>query len=284
MIDQNVRYGFLSCFNRTWFVKADINDTICISNSVHCNSGQCLRAFAYFMHCSRSDVNGAVTINNRRRYSYSEESSAEEESDSEADRSSDESYVGKSSKNKKRKLTAPRASDNSNNSACNVSVSLSQCTNITLLGEGRLGSVIGCTYRDRRVAIKFVDIAKGDVIRLQKERKMYDRLISLQGICIPRIMPFGFRSCSGMMVGFGMDCLLQLPEGIKNWDEEMKMKAYGTLMKLATEGGVLHNDIKSNNFGISGDKVLVFDLEDVSEYEESRFKEYKRSLTDLFLC
>ena len=91
MIDQNVKYGFLSCFNRTWFVKADINDTIRISNAVHCNSGKCMRAFAYFMYCARSDVNGALTINNRR-YSYSDESGAEEDDDdSDVDHSSAES-------------------------------------------------------------------------------------------------------------------------------------------------------------------------------------------------
>ena len=60
------------------------------------------------------------------------------------------------------------------------------------------------------------------------------------------------------------------------------MKAYDALLMLARDGGLLHNDIRSDNFGMFGDKVFVIDLEDVGVCEKSKLKKYKYTLGRLF--
>ena len=290
MIDQNIKYGFLSCFNRTWFVLAGgQNYNISISNAVHCDSGNCLRAFAYFMHRSKLDES-AFIVNNPRRYSYSDDdSSIEEKSNSEGSHSSDESFVGPVSR--KRGLDSDnepsgrRHEPGNKHSSISSEVSLSQVSDFKWLGSGRLGSVYGGNYDGIHLAIKCVDIVKGDGCTLSKERKMYERMSALQGVCIPRLFPHQFRSCSGLMVGFGVDLMLPLPAEIEQWSTEVRRGAYDALLVLALAGGILHNDIRSSNFGqmqVDG-RVMVFDLEDVSEFEESRFKVYKRSIQRMFL-
>ena len=222
MIDQNVKYGFISCFNRTWFFIDDVSDTLRVSNAVHCNSGHIMRAFAYFMHISKDDrgeLDHGVT---ERRKSY--DGNVIESDDEIVEYSSEEysdsgSSVGRSVGNSASAAPPPSTRKRKRNSGMDDAVSLSECMDVSFSGEGRLGSVYGCIYKDKHIAIKF-DRIKGDVIALQKERFTYERLASLQGVCIPHLNPCWFQSPSGMMIGFGMDYVEHLPENIGIWGSD----------------------------------------------------------------
>jgi hypothetical protein len=68
---------------------------------------------------------------------------------------------------------------------------LSDCKEIEHLGEGRLGTVLGCNFYGEKLAIKLIDVAKSkNVASLEKEILMYRRLKDLQGVCIPQIFRY----------------------------------------------------------------------------------------------
>jgi len=60
----------------------------------------------------------------------------------------------------------------------------------------RLGMVIGCTFRDVALAIKYVDIVKGNVAALEKEIALYRKLEEFQGELIPRIIYYHTQTLS----------------------------------------------------------------------------------------
>jgi hypothetical protein len=58
------------------------------------------------------------------------------------------------------------------------------------------------------------------------------------------------------------------------------------VLQLAEKAGVIQNDLRPCNFGLDGEKVLAFDLEDVvdCDMEDSTFLlSFKRSIGRLIL-
>lgn len=55
MMDQGVKYGFISCFNHTWFMKACAGGAVSMSPAYACNGGDYFKAFAYFMYAAKRD-------------------------------------------------------------------------------------------------------------------------------------------------------------------------------------------------------------------------------------
>ena len=112
----------------------------------------------------------------------------------------------------------------------------------------------------------------------EKEIQTYCQLKELQGICIPRLLPYLFNSYSGNMVGFAMDKVTPLPDEFSAWSVCQKQEAFDCLMRLAEDGHLCHNDIRGSNFGIWSDKTVVFDLEDVKECRSKDVRCYKAKL------
>jgi hypothetical protein len=67
---------------------------------------------------------------------------------------------------------------------------LSDCNEIEYLGEGRLGTVLGCISHGEKLAIKLVDVVKSNVAAIEREILFYRRLKDLQGVYIPRIFHY----------------------------------------------------------------------------------------------
>ena len=125
--------------------------------------------------------------------------------------------------------------------------------------------MLECVHKGITIAVKFVDIDKGDVAALETEKNAYKRLSELQGVCIPHIYSYKVESLAGMMTGFAMTKLDPLPSDVKQWTHEMKVGARAALCQLAKEGKMKHNDIRAQNFGLLHNKVMVLDLENMTD-------------------
>lgn len=74
--------------------------------------------------------------------------------------------------------------------AVDVVFSLRQCDDIECIGIGRMGIILRCSYAGQRIAIKLVDVNKGDLTALYREKSMQRKLQSVQGILIPKVVHY----------------------------------------------------------------------------------------------
>ena len=74
-------------------------------------------------------------------------------------------------------------------------LSLGSCKDIECIGMGRTGIVLRCIYGTQKIAIKLVDIIKGDLAAMDKEKNMYRKLQSLQGVVIPTVLHYNCEVC-----------------------------------------------------------------------------------------
>jgi predicted Ser/Thr protein kinase len=103
MLDQEVCYGIISCYNSTWFIHVFEAGKIEISNAFTCNSGQLIRAYAYFMKIAKEDTSILAPLDiKQRRRSKGEEPSEDDESSPPDNSQDDPSYSEGNSSNKKR--------------------------------------------------------------------------------------------------------------------------------------------------------------------------------------
>mmetsp|Transcript_27121 Transcript_27121/g.37260 ORF Transcript_27121/g.37260 Transcript_27121/m.37260 type:complete len:92 (-) Transcript_27121:106-381(-) len=90
-----------------------------------------------------------------------------------------------------------------------------------------------------------------------------------------------------MMTGFAMQRLDPLPYDWLEWNSILRSKAFNCVLQLAPKAGVIHNDLRPCNFGLlNGQKVLVFDLEDVSfcgKGDKAQLTAFERRINGLLL-
>ncbi len=99
----------------------------------------------------------------------------------------------------------------------------------------------------------------------ETEKETYTKLRPLQGTVIPRY--FGELRYEGkraiLLSDIGGACLAT-PEGLL-----LEMDDFRRMMYEATEAlarfGIVHDDIKLDNYHVTGDKIMVLDLERMSE-------------------
>mmetsp|Transcript_27122 Transcript_27122/g.37261 ORF Transcript_27122/g.37261 Transcript_27122/m.37261 type:complete len:443 (-) Transcript_27122:106-1434(-) len=290
MIENKVKFGFLSGFNRSWFIRADAENSISISQSYSCDSGNTFRAFAFFLHLAKSEwTNGlrCPTTVNLRTLSFASSDPDDSINSSSSLIPSNHSSYGTRSRMRSLPTSSPSSGGvlGTQTSLASQVCSMGDCEDVHRLGEGRLGMVIGCTFRDVALAIKYVDIVKGNVAALEKEIALYRKLEEFQGELIPRVIYY--HSESVMMTGFAMQRLDPLPNDWLEWNSSLRSQAFNCVLQLAQKAGVIHNDLRPCNFGLlNGQKVLVFDLEDVSfcgKGDKAQLTAFERRINGLLL-
>jgi predicted Ser/Thr protein kinase len=285
MLDQSVRYGIISCYNRTWFLHSLGAGHIEVSDAFACDSGQLIRAYACFMKLAKVDSSELVPVSKENRQLLGGAVDGSDCSDDSPpdDTDGDPDYCGNSQNGKKRppsgssssgsggsrpKRTCAQNNKPSSGAAVHPNhvseLNMALCHGLVNIGEGRSGIVISCVYNGVDIAVKLVDRNKGDVKTLEQEKRVYMLLMPLQGRCVPAVVSYNVVSRGGTMVGFAMEKLDPLPDDFAQWSVAQRRGAFNALQSLSSLG-VIHGDIRGANFGLRGDEVVVFDFESVSQ-------------------
>ena len=157
MMDQQVKYGFVSCFNLTWFLMACEDSVVRISCAYACDSGEFFRAFAYFMYTAKRDganvYPGSVIVKEKRQRSPGCDD-RDEDGDGEAGGGNKRRRPDSNSYNT-RSSSDPSSSSSCFNNGNGMSMaasptadavlSLRKCDDIECIGAGRTGIVLRCT-------------------------------------------------------------------------------------------------------------------------------------------
>ena len=164
MCDQNVKYGFLSCFNRTWFVKALENDSIAITPAFACDGGNIMRAYGYFMYIGALDANNVYPPVNGIRYRRLSNGENEEENDSPPEvmpkPTTKRCLVNATNAQASKFIKGAHVSNLNHYTLCGFPVhhQLCECCSIIAIGSGRLGSVLSCNFQGKDIAINWMCI------------------------------------------------------------------------------------------------------------------------------
>jgi hypothetical protein len=188
MIDNKVKYGFISGFNRTWFLMAEDNNEISISRAFLCDSGEAFRAFAYFLRLAKDEFpERGVRCPTAQNGRIQSPIRTEEDHTSSSSSAGPPPPATQSSHNYNTRGLKRSHSSSSSSSESPQWLSLGDCEDLYSLGQGRLGAVFGCKFRGEALAIKCVDRTKEDVTALEKEIAVYRQLEDFQGELIPQV-------------------------------------------------------------------------------------------------
>jgi hypothetical protein len=215
-----------------------------------------------------------------RKYRFEDrDDNNDNEGDNESDHDSSSDYKNKSKPKRKKPKTesnTKKAGDPSDSELIWSGQHIHQ-----MIGAGRSGRVYLADVKGRNVALKMADQEHQQ--NLQRELDIYNRLILLQGICIPKIILHSVISPSGMMTGFAMELLDPLPSSFEEWSTGQLLSAKTALMRLAIDGKVKQMDIRPDNFGHKGDVVFAFDFEEIEFISNKKqIKIYDQMLIRLF--
>ncbi len=160
-----------------------------------------------------------------------------------------------------------------------------------ILGYGRTGTVYHAIIGQVEMALKVADISHHPELleELENEVSVYQRLQSLQGKCIPKLLAQG-RFGGAMFFGIGTSLL----GPVAPLTSENRSKALAAL-KAIHSCGVLHRDIRPENLllgrGHQGHQVFVIDLafarasphnSDRHGDEQSKFEGEEQTLLQLY--
>ncbi|CAG8676517.1 1399_t:CDS:2, partial [Ambispora gerdemannii] len=129
----------------------------------------------------------------------------------------------------------------------------------SILGEGRSGKTLLCTFRGETIALKSVDLSKAPpyvLEEMQKEVEIYKDLADIQGKYIPKLVCYGY-------YGGGMSFVIGMTIAGTSLSEHKITKRQRTKALKGLEAihkhGILHNDIREENILINdnGDVYLI---------------------------
>ncbi|KAJ3050557.1 hypothetical protein HK097_008503 [Rhizophlyctis rosea] len=133
-----------------------------------------------------------------------------------------------------------------------------------VIGMGRSGKVFRGAIGQVPAAIKFVDSAKTPMVhdRLQCEVSIYGKLQELQGNTVPLLLSFG--NCAGGQ--FGWIALEEVAPAADQpaWSRE-DVEAAKSALRRVHEKGILHGDIRPENFIKAPDRMVIVDFEHSEE-------------------
>ena len=129
----------------------------------------------------------------------------------------------------------------------------------SILGEGRSGKTLLCTFRGDTIALKSVDLSKAPpyvLEEMQKEVEIYKDLADIQGKYIPKLICYGYYG-GGMSFVIGLTIVGTMLSGQKITKRQRSRAIKG--LEAIHKHGILHNDIREENILINdnGDIYLI---------------------------
>ena len=129
----------------------------------------------------------------------------------------------------------------------------------SILGEGRSGKTLLCTFRDDTIALKSVDLSKASpyvLEEMQKEVEIYKDLADIQGKYIPKLICYGYYG-GGMSFVIGLTIVGTMLSDQKITKRQRSRAIKG--LEAIHKHGILHNDIREENILINdnGDIYLI---------------------------
>jgi hypothetical protein len=287
MIDNRTRYGYLTAYDRTWFLRLvdcdtiEITDAIRDTDSTSSTTPSLLRSFIFVTSLARESTVSEDEVkkhNSKRRRSDGKEGDdglSDKDNMKGNDKSrkpppdssgGDSSGDGDCSEKKAGEATDTIGSDAIGNgvfdSLCVPLVRDSDLEWGRVLGWGRHGTVVQVGWQGSLMALKMFDLSKGAVQAMENEVSAYGMAQKLQGSIIPRLL-VKFVSPSGQVCGVGLDIGAPLPEDDEDWTLQQSVGSAAAL-KALKELGIHHNDVRNENFVQINGVVNVIDFEDVS--------------------
>jgi hypothetical protein len=265
------RFGVLSTYDKTWFVRRGYNDpgALYISDAVNQadSSPTLLRCFAYIMLLARQDCYCPYPAPSPPRsvgeyHESGEEAEAKEptyqppKGISSRFRSDwpgiDRASAGKKGIRSKRNELSTRGKrggppDNRWNRRElrleNFDWGSYEVTDY--LGEGLTGTVFEGTLRGERVAIKLTDLWHDPLLHkaMLREARAYVKMEYLQGHGIPKLKGVGYTA--GGLFALIME-FVGMPIEVEYLDDNMREMIVGVLASIHAEG-ILHGDVRSDN-------------------------------------
>ncbi len=262
MYTSRVRYGMLTSFNHSWFCRVVVNGQLEISERVSCDAGNIISRIIGFMELAARDETGypvGEVVHTRpgnarihlRRDGRGGGSGGGRGRGTGVD-------VGVVGRRRKRGENDDIDEDEL--------IGWNDVHVERWLGSGRMGSVVEAVFRGQHVAVKSVTVRRrADREALDIERGHYKELKRLQGVCIPHVIKYNYGRDAGVMDGFIMQLLRQMPDDFEDWTRTELAAGRKALKMLAEQGGYQQGDVRGANFGWdeATRRMLVFDLEDL---------------------
>ncbi|KAI9241658.1 MAG: kinase-like domain-containing protein [Podila humilis] len=250
----SLRYGILTTYNDTWFMKRDVG-TLWISPSIrHDNTGPTLlQCYKYLMELTDQDYISPPPPPSPPQSPPPESPPGDDNSDG----SNGGSYHERKKRTRKRDQRHPGIVTRSRNkmqqifrqlpSGFTVSVGklgLQEFEIQELLGEGRTGRVFRAMWQGEPVALKICDLYKNPEYEdeILTEVAAYKALEALQGVCIPRFKTAGY---DGGIFAIAME-VAGSPMEVDKLSYRERLKIVDSL-SLIHQHGILHNDIRLYN-------------------------------------
>jgi len=286
MMDNNSRYGVITTYNRSWFLKGDPNhNKVFISDPVHFDSSKpsVLRSFAYVWNQSDHALDGTVarltspqiqveppppppelpkkpSCQEDPEWKLGDDYDDEDDDDPEPPKKKTtktsvktnpkgESQKGSSKPQSPKRKTKSRGSGRK---TCPV-VDWKEIELIRVIGIGGSGTVVLSRWRGMQVALKLIDTGKCPD-SFDNELSAYQQLVDVQGDLIPRLY-FVTSSPSGWVQGLGLE--LGQPVKLSEQDSRITMQRLKRL-------GYRQQDPHDSNYIQIGDRSVVVDLESVA--------------------
>ncbi len=281
MIDNRTRFGFLTAYDRTWFLKFvtcdhfEISDAILDADSTTPTSPSLMRSFIFVTSLALEkgpipQIEMETHATQRRRSGGKNGvdglSDKKEMNGTNNTRSSSGPSGGcRSSQEFKAGGEATESAGLYNELFDSLCVPLLSDTDLEwgrVLGWGRQGTVVEVGWRGLLFALKMFDLSKGRVLAMEKEVQTYVKAESLQGSVIPKLV-LKFVSPSGQVYGIGLEKGSPLPEDDDSWTPQQRAGSTAALNALE-QFGIHHNDVRNQNFLLLNNSVNVIDFEDVT--------------------
>jgi len=266
MLDNKNRYGVITSYDRSWFLKfeSDKADSLLISDPIPHDSADptLLRCLAYLLHQLDFELDVSQVKRKEsddvcgggRSQDDEEEDDEDDDRDYRPQKSAREEQSHASVRKSPRKAGEQQGGGGQEKQGGQrpIAVEWHELEFLGILGHGASGDVVLAQRNGDRVALKLIDTSKhSDAFR--HELRTYRKLSAVQGEVIPRLL-FTTRSPSGQVRGLGLE--LGQPVALSRRETREKLDKLAQL-------GFVQTDPNASNFIRIGSRVLIIDLESV---------------------
>lgn len=257
----NVKYGVLTTYSKTWFVKVETTPhrTMYISPALDHTTmdPSILRCYAVIIDLARISQQSQRSRGGSGAggggYGYGDGGSSGGGSSSGGGGSRGK---GGSSTTKRRAMSSPvpvrpsqrqkrqATSDKIHSTRASTSIDFQEFELLHILGQGTTGRVLKVNWRGRQVAVKCSDLSKRPKAErdLLNEVAIYQKLGFLQGLHLPRLLGSGYSTINFVIILELVGPVARLQD--LSVDERWKIV---NGLQAIHDAGVLHNDIRLGN-------------------------------------
>ncbi|KAG0038649.1 hypothetical protein BGZ83_003028 [Gryganskiella cystojenkinii] len=256
-----LRYGILTTYNDTWFMRRDAGN-LWISPSIrHDNTGPTvLQCYKYLMELTEQDYTSPPPPPSPSQSPPPESPPGDDNNNDSNDGSYHEQKKHTRNRDQQHRGIITRSRNKIQQifrqlpSGFDVSVgklNLQEFEVQELLGEGRTGRVFRASWKGEPVALKVCDLYKDSQYEddILSEVGAYKALEVLQGVCIPHFKTAGY---DGGLFSIAME-IAGSPMEVDKLSYRERLKIVNGLL-LIHQRGIVHNDIRLDNILVHRDK------------------------------